>query len=113
MLVATASGMLCFALVAGLLARPYLRVLDAHPEARRTIENVAGFSGPPYEFLAAARSSRVWGAATAPLREGLEAIPEMTLFPGLAILGLAFAGWRFGTLPLRLTTLACAQVAPN
>jgi hypothetical protein len=101
-LVATASGMLCFALVAGLLARPYLRVLDAHPEARRTIENVAGFSGPPYEFLAAARSSRVWGAATAPLREGLQAVPEMTLFPGLAILGLAFAGWRFGTLPRRL-----------
>jgi len=101
-LVASAAGMLCFAIVAGLLARPYMRVLDAYPEARRTIENVAGFSGPPYEFLAAARSSRVWGAATAPLREGLEAIPEMTLFPGLAILGLALAGWRMGALPRRL-----------
>jgi len=77
-------------------------VLDAHPEARRTIENVAGFSGPPYEFLAAARSSRVWGAATAPLREGLDAVAEMTLFPGLAIFGLALAGWRIGTLPARL-----------
>ena len=86
----------------GMLARPYMRVLDAHPEARRTIENVAGFSGPPYEFLAAARSSRVWGAATEPLRDGLGAIAEMTLFPGLAILALALAGWRLGTLPARL-----------
>lgn len=100
--VASLAGMLCFAVVAGLLARPYVRVLDNHPEARRTIENVAGFSGPPYEFLAAARSSRVWGAATAPLRDGLDAIPEMTLFPGLAILGLALAGWLGGTLPARL-----------
>ena len=100
--VATAAGMLCFALAAGMLARPYMRVLDAHPEARRTIDNVAGFSGPPYEFLAAARSSRVWGAATEPLRDGLNAVPEMTLFPGLAILGLALAGWLTGALPRRL-----------
>lgn len=101
-LVASAAGMLCFALVAVLLARPYIRVLEAHLEARRTIENVAGFCGPPYEFLAAARSGRVWGAATEPLREGLNAIPEMTLFPGLAILILALAGWRIGTLPAPL-----------
>lgn len=100
--VASVAGMLCFALVAGLLARPYVRVLDAHPEAERTIENVAAFSGPPYEFLVAARSSRVWGAATAPLRDSMGAIAEKTLFPGLAILGLALAGWRIGTLPARL-----------
>jgi len=56
---ATAAGMLCLTVAAGLLARPYLRVLDNHSEAERTIEDVAGFSGPPYEFLAAARSSRV------------------------------------------------------
>ena len=99
---ATAAGMLCLVVAAGLLARPYLRVLDNHPEAQRTIEDVAGFSGPPYEFLAAARSSRVWGDATAPLRAGLGAVPEMTLFPGLAILALAFAGWRIGALPRRL-----------
>lgn len=100
--VASLAGMLCFAVAAGLLARPYVRVLGNHPEARRTIDDVAGFSGPPYEFLAAARSSRVWGAATEPLRDGLNAIPEMTLFPGLAILGLALAGWLGGTLPARL-----------
>ncbi|MEY2513922.1 MAG: hypothetical protein QOJ89_1280 [bacterium] len=101
-LVATAVGMLCLTVTAVLLARPYLRVLDDHPEAHRTIEDVSGFSGPPYEFLVAARSSRIWSDATAPLRDGLGAIPEMTLFPGLAILALALAGWRLGALPRRL-----------
>ena len=101
-IVASATGMLCFALVAGLLARPYMRVLHDHPEAHRTIKEVAAFSGPPYEFLAASRSSRVWSAATAPLRDGLGFVAEMTLFPGVAILGLALAGWRIGALPRRL-----------
>jgi hypothetical protein len=117
-LLSTAAGMLCLAVVAALLARPYLRVLDDHPEAHRTIEDVAGFSGPPYEFLVAARSSRVWSDATAPLRDGLGAIPEMTLFPGLAILALALAGWLIGAgLPRRLRgwlaigALACAVLS--
>jgi hypothetical protein len=100
---ATATGMLCFALVAGMLARPYVRVLSNHPEAERTIENVASFSGPPYQFLVASEDSRVWGAATAPLRDGLNFVAEQTLFPGLAILALAIAGFRIGTtLPRRL-----------
>ena len=98
-LVATAAGMLCFALVAGLLARPYLRVLEAHPEGHRSIVTVAGYSGPPYEFLVASEDSRVWGAASRPLRDNLTAVPEKTLFPGLAILVLAFLGLRATTLP--------------
>jgi len=101
-LVATASGMLCFALVAGLLARPYMRVLADHPEAERSIDNVASFSGPPYEFLVASEDNRVWGAATASLRDGLNAVPEQTLFPGLAIFALAIVGLRIGTLPRRV-----------
>ncbi|MBA3749224.1 MAG: hypothetical protein H0W96_17270, partial [Solirubrobacterales bacterium] len=95
--IASAAGMLCFALVAGLLARPYMRVLDNHPEAQRTIEDVAAFSGPPYEFLVASQDSRLWGAATAGLREHLNVVPEQTLFPGLAILALAIAGVWIGT----------------
>ena len=99
---ATAAGKLCFALAAGLLARPYVRTLHDHPEARRTISNVAGFSGPPYEFLVASGDSRVWGAATKPLRDRLNAVPEQALFPGLAILALALAGLRSGVLSRRL-----------
>ncbi len=98
-LVASAAGMLCFALAAGLLARPYLRVLDDHPEGHRSIATVANYSGPPYEFLVASEDSRLWGAATRPLRDNLTAVPEKTLFPGLAILVLAILGLRAHTLP--------------
>ncbi|MEA2154963.1 MAG: hypothetical protein QOE11_1103 [Solirubrobacteraceae bacterium] len=103
-LVATAAGMLVFALVAGLLARPYMRVLHDHPEARRTLAEVAAFSGGPQKFLAASQDSRVWGAAAAPVRDTLSFIPEQTLFPGLAILALALLGLRAGALGRRLRT---------
>jgi hypothetical protein len=79
-----------------------VRTLHDHPEARRTISNVAGFSGPPYEFIVASGDSRVWGAATKPLRDRLNAVPEQALFPGLAILALALAGLRSGVLSRRL-----------
>ncbi len=98
-IVATAAGMLCFALVAGLLARPYLRVLHDHPEGHRSIVTVANYSGPPYEFLVASEDSRLWGAATRPLRDNLTSVPEKTLFPGLATLVLAILGLRATTLP--------------
>ena len=96
---ATAAGMLCFALVAGLLARPYMRVLHDHPEAHRTIATVAYYSGPPYEFLVSSGDSRVWGAASRPLRDKLGPVPEQTLFPGIAVLALAILGLRASTLP--------------
>ena len=100
-LAATAAGMLCFALVAGLLARPYLRVLDDHPEGHRSIVTVAHYSGPPYELLVSSEDSRVWGAASKPLRDHLDAVAEQTLFPGLVLLALAIGGLRAGTLPRR------------
>jgi hypothetical protein len=112
--IATAAGLLTFAIVAGVLARPYMRVLHDHPEVHRTIGQVAAFSGPPYEFLAASGDSRIWSVPTRPLRNGLNAVPEQTLFPGLAILALALAGLRLGPLPRRLrrglglAALACA-----
>lgn len=100
-LVATAAGLLCFAIVAVVLARPYMRVLHDHPEARRTLAEVAAFSGGPQKLLAASEDSRVWGAATAPIRNTLSFVPEQTLFPGLAILALALVGLRTGPLPRR------------
>jgi hypothetical protein len=100
-LVASAAGMLCFAIVAVALARPYMRVLHDHPEARRTLTEVAAFSGSPKKLLAASEDSRVWGAATAPIRDTLSFVPEQTLFPGLAIVALALLGLRAGTLPRR------------
>ena len=96
---ATVAGMACFALVAGLLARPYMRVLANHPEAHRSIGTVAYYSGPPYMYLVASEDSRVWGTVTTPLRDRLGPVPEQALFPGLAILALAIFGFANGALP--------------
>src|SRR5439155_22134300 len=82
-------------------ARHNLRGLHAHPEAHRPAKVVSAYSGPPYEFLAASSLSRVWGAAGAPLRGGLKAVAEQTLFPGLTILLLAIIGMRGSILPRR------------
>ena len=74
------------------LARPYMAVLDDHPEAHRTHVQVAGLSPPLRAFVAAPEQNLVWGAATKPVRDDLSSVPEQTLFPGVAILALALAG---------------------
>jgi hypothetical protein len=90
--VATACGALVFGAAGFALSRPYLAVVDAHPDARRSPADVEAYSGPAWIFLVAPDENLVWGAATAPLRDGLSAVPEKTLFPGLAIVILAIAG---------------------
>src|SRR5581483_2526298 len=92
MAVATAVGIAAFLLAAALLARPYLHVQHAHPQAHRSPETVAAFSGPPWIYLVAPDGNLVWGDATAGLRSELTQVPEKTLFPGLSIVALAVAG---------------------
>jgi hypothetical protein len=89
---AAIAGAILFAVVGFALSRPYVRVADAHPGAKRTPAEVEAFSGPPWVFLVAPDENLVWGAATAPLRDTLSNIPEKTLFPGLVIGVLAIAG---------------------
>jgi len=92
MLVATGVGGALLLGVAGLQALPYLRVQQAHPEAVRTVEEVAFFSPPPSALLAAPQQSRIWGPLTAPVRDTLPWQPEQTLFPGVAVVVLGVAG---------------------
>jgi hypothetical protein len=89
---ATAAGVLAFALTAVVLARPYLQVLDDHPEAHRTHHQVAGLSPPLRAFVAAPERNLIWGEATAGVRDDLSSVPEQTLFPGVAIVALAILG---------------------
>jgi hypothetical protein len=89
--IATVVGATIFLAAAVLLSRPYVRVADAHP-AERTPADVAEFSGPPWIVLVAPDENLVWGGATSALRDGLQNVPEKTLFPGLVILALAIAG---------------------
>jgi hypothetical protein len=89
---ATVAGVAIFLGAAALLAQPYLRVADEQPGARRSPFEVEAFSGPASIFLVAPDENLVWGEATSGLRDGLENIPEKTLFPGLLTLALALAG---------------------
>jgi hypothetical protein len=101
LMVAGATGGLVFVAFAALIARPYLRVADEHPEAKRPPSLVALYSSPRVFFIAP-EENLVWGGATASIREGVAYRSEKTLFPGLVILALAIVGLRSGSLDRRL-----------
>ncbi len=99
LLLADALGSVLFAAVGALLAVPYFKVAELHPNAARTLAEVDLYSPPAIGFFTAPAESRVWG----PLHEGARALlpwhPEMTLLPGfvlyaLAAGGLFFSVWR-------------------
>ena len=94
--IATLAGGALLAVVGFVLSRPYLRVLDAYPESERSANLISYYSPPLKAFLAAPETSLIWGPVTAPVRAGIDAVAEKTLFPGLAILLLALVGlgWR-------------------
>jgi hypothetical protein len=96
LLAATVAGGLAFGVGVALLSIPYQDVADRFPEATRSPATVAAYSGPLQVFLVAPAENLIWGGATASLRDGLQNVPEKTLFPGLAIVCLAIAGvgWR-------------------
>jgi hypothetical protein len=96
------AGLVAFVAIAGLIARPYFEVAEENPEAKRSPSTVAAFSGPLEVFLTAPDENLVWGEATSSIRDGLDNIPEKTLFPGLLILGLAIAGLWSASLDRRL-----------
>src|SRR5436190_6449186 len=60
--VVTAIGAALFLATAVVLSRPYMRVADEHPGARRTAAEVEAFSGPPWVLLVAPDENLVWGA---------------------------------------------------
>jgi len=99
LVVATVAGALVFVGTGIALSRPYLHVADAHPNARRTPEDVEAFAAPPWAYVVAPNENLVWGKATEPLRDTLSNVPEETLFPGLAILVLAIAGFGSSVFP--------------
>ncbi len=93
---ASAGGVIVWGLVSTWLARPYLRVLDAHPEAKRTIDVLYAFSPSPKAFFNAPFTNLLWGSALSPGHGHWYGNAEKTLFPGLVIALLAMIGlfWR-------------------
>ena len=108
---ATAAGAALFATVVILIALPYLRVADEHPQTERSPATVEAYSGPTNAFAMAPGENLIWGGASAGLREDHENFQEVTLFPGLAILALAIAGMLSNVLPRGLRIGLGAGVA--
>jgi len=111
LLLADLAGGLVFAGVALAMAQPYLKVIELHPYARRSPEEVALYSSPLRGFFTAPAESWLWGTRHAEARAMLPWHPEMTLLPGFVLVGLAAAGLVFSIWKVRTRILLAAGVA--
>jgi hypothetical protein len=91
-IVATCAGLLLVGAVTVYQARPYVKVADEYPTAKRTIKEVKTYSAGPFAWVAASKENRVWGDVTAGARDHVHSKNESVLFPGGLILVLAAAG---------------------
>ena len=87
-----------------------MRVRSDEPAAERSPRTVAVYSVGPRMFATASSLNPVWGPITS--RDDLPAVPEQTLFLGLATFVLAILGatWRGWPRRLRLGLVAAALV---
>jgi len=110
LLLADLAGGLVFAATGLLMAQPYLKVVQLHPYAKRSPQEIALYSPPLRGFLTAPAESWLWGGHHAAARATLPWHPEMTLLPGFALYGLALAGLVFSIWRLRVRLLLLAGV---
>ena len=89
-------------------ARPYLKVAQEYPTAKRTLKEVETYSAGPAAFLSASSENRVWGGVTSGMRAKVNSKNESVFFPGGLIFVLALIGLAGGlyTRRLRLALLA-------
>lgn len=92
------------------MARPYLKVVELFPYARRTEDALSFYSPPLSGFFIGPNESRIYGAAHEAARDTLPVPAEMALLPGFALYGLASVGLLVSvwTLRQRLLLLAAA-----
>lgn len=110
LLLADLVGGVIFSGVTIFMALPYLEVVARHPQGRRTLAHVEQFSPPLKGFLLAPPESWLWGERHAAARESLSFAGEMTLLPGVTLIGLAFAGLFFSAWRLRYRLVLAAAV---
>jgi hypothetical protein len=92
LLLVTAIGIAALGVVAIYQARPYLRVADEYPTAKRTLKEVKNYSSGPAALLSASSENRVWGGLTSGARAHVHSKNEDVFFPGGLILLLALVG---------------------
>ncbi len=107
LVVVTCIGMAIFGVVAIYQARPYLKVANEYPTAKRTLKEVKTYSSGPAALVSASSENRVWGSITAPAREHVHSKNEDVFWPGglilvLALIGLAGVGGSVYTRRLRI-----------
>jgi hypothetical protein len=108
LLAVTLIGVATLGGVAVYQARPYLKVADEYPTAKRTIKEVKNYSAGPAALLAASSENRVWGGATSGLRAKVHSKNESVFFPGGVVLVLALIGLIGGTVYTRRLRLGLA-----
>ncbi|MGH3714713.1 MAG: hypothetical protein ACRDT4_14815 [Micromonosporaceae bacterium] len=111
LLLVNLSGGVLFAGISLLMALPYLRVIAAHPYARRTEQELGWYSPPLKGYLTAPAESWLWGGAHEPVRSGLPFPAEMTMLPGLVLIGLAVGGLFLSIWTVRQRLLLALGVA--
>ncbi|WP_207784042.1 hypothetical protein, partial [Micromonospora globispora] len=110
LLLADLAGGTGFAGVTLVMAAPYFEVVARNPAGRRTVAQIAMFSPPPRGFLTAPPESWLWGESHAAARATLGFPTEMTLLPGVVLLGLACAGLFFSVWRVRHRVALAAGV---
>jgi hypothetical protein len=96
LVVVTCVGMAIFGVVAIYQARPYLKVANEYPTAKRTLKEVKTYSSGPAALVSASSENRVWGSVTAGAREHVHSKNEDVFWPGGLILVLALTGLAAG-----------------
>jgi hypothetical protein len=107
LLAVTCVGIAVLGVVAVYQARPYLKVANEYPTAKRTLKEVKTYSSGPAALVSASSENRVWGSVTAPAREHVHSKNEDVFWPGglilvLALIGLVGVGGSVYTRRLRL-----------
>ena len=96
LLVADGAGVVLFAVVAGVIGSRYLKAVHDHPEARRSLAEIAFYSPPFRGLLTTPATDWLWGQAQNTSRAKLGWPAEMTIAPGLFVTVFAFVGLTMG-----------------
>jgi hypothetical protein len=108
LLAVTLIGVAVLGAVAVYQARPYLKVANEYPTAKRTIKEVETYSAGPAAWIAASSENRVWGGVTAGARAKVHSKNESVFFPGGLVLVLALIGLIGGAVYTRRLRLGLA-----
>jgi hypothetical protein len=92
LLAVTLVGLAVLGAVTVYQARPYLKVAEEYPTAKRTLAEVETYSAGPAALLSASSENRVWGQITEGMRAKVNSKNESVFFPGGLILVLALLG---------------------